>query len=164
MAIQPRGFTLVELVTALAIVGILSTLGAVGYAGVIGRTRVGSEANDLLNAMEVTRSEAAKRGRRVTMLPTRGDWAAGWTVFVDLDGNRQADPGEPVILAHPPLHPKTRVITNTTPGYIAFAPNGLPQQYSGAFLAATIGLCEAGTSRSVVLAKSGRPRVNSGNC
>jgi type IV fimbrial biogenesis protein FimT len=160
----PRGFTLVELVTALAIVGILGTLGAVGYGGVIGRTRVVGEANDLLNAMELTRSEAAKRGRRVTLLPTRGDWTAGWTVFVDSDGNRQVDPGEPVILVHPPLHRTTRVIANTTPGYIAFAPSGMPQQYSGGFLAATIGLCDAGTARSIVLAKTGRPRIAAASC
>ena len=162
--VSARGITLVEIVTALAIVGILGTLGAVGYAGVIGRTRANNEANNLLNAIELTRSEAAKRGRRVTLLPARGDWAAGWTVFVDLDANRQVDPGEPVILIHPSLNGTTRVIVNTTPGYIAFAPNGMPQQYSGAFLAATIGLCDAGASRSVVLAKTGRPRVTVGSC
>ena len=160
----PSGFTVVELMVALAVAGILGTLGAASYAGIVGRTRVVGDANDLLNAIELTRSEAAKRGRRVTLLPTRGDWAAGWTVFVDLDGNRQVDAGEPVIAVHAPLHRTTRVITNTTPGYIAFAGTGMPQQYGGGFLAATIALCDAGTSRSIVLAKTGRPRVVTANC
>jgi type IV fimbrial biogenesis protein FimT len=164
VAARRAGFTVVELMVALAVAGILGTLGAASFGGVIGRTRVTGDSNDLLNAIELTRSEAAKRGRRVTMLPVRGDWAAGWTIFVDLDGNRQVDAGEPVIAMHPPLARTTRVIANTTPGYIAFAANGMPQQYTGGFLAATLALCDAGTARSIVLAKTGRPRVVAGVC
>jgi type IV fimbrial biogenesis protein FimT len=131
---------------------------------VIGRTRVAVEASDLLHAIELTRSEAAKRGARVTLLPVGGDWAAGWTVFVDVNGNRQLDPGEPLILRHARMKPSTRVITNTTPGYIAFGPAGMPQQYSGAFLAATLAFCDSGNGRGVVIAKSGRPRITVQTC
>lgn len=158
------GFGLIEFLVALAIIAILSGLGAASYSGVTGRTRVAGEASDLLHAIELTRSEATKRSARVTLLPVNGDWAAGWTVFVDTNGSRQVDPGEPLILSHARLKPSTRVITNTTPGYIAFGPAGMPQQYSGAFLAATLALCDTGVSRSVVLAKSGRPRMVSGTC
>jgi type IV fimbrial biogenesis protein FimT len=158
------GFGLIEFLVALAIIAILSGLGAASYSGVTGRTRVTGEASDLLHAIELTRSEATKRNTRVTLLPVNGDWAAGWTVFVDTNGNRQVDPGEPLIHSHAHLQPSTRVITNTTPGYIAFGPAGMPQQYSGAFLAATLALCDTGVSRGVVLAKSGRPRTVSGNC
>ena len=158
------GFTVVELMVALAVAGILGTLGAASYGSVIGRTRVTGDSNALLNAIELTRSEAAKRGRRVTLLPAQGDWSAGWTVFVDVNANRQVDAGEPVIAVRAPLHRTTRVVTNTTPGYIAFAGNGTPQQYGGGFLAATIALCDAGTARSIVLAKTGRPRVVAGSC
>jgi type IV fimbrial biogenesis protein FimT len=161
---HPSGFTVVELMVALAVAGILGTLGAASYGGVVGRARVVGDSNDLLNAIELTRSEAAKRGRRVTLLPSHGDWAAGWTVFVDLDGNRQLDPGEPVIAVRPPLHRTTRVTANTTPGYIAFAATGMPQQYGGGFLAGTVTLCDAGTARSIVLAKTGRPRVVAATC
>jgi type IV fimbrial biogenesis protein FimT len=158
------GFSLIEFMVALAIIAILSGLGAASYSGVTGRTRVTGEASDLLLAIELTRSEATKRGARVTLLPVGGDWAAGWTVFVDTNGNRQIDPGEPLILRHARLKPSTRVITNTTPGYIAFGAAGMPQQYNGAFLAATLALCDTSVSRSVVIAKSGRPRMVSGSC
>ncbi|MEP6702731.1 MAG: GspH/FimT family protein, partial [Betaproteobacteria bacterium] len=154
----------VELTVTLAILVILGTLGATGYGSVIGRARVTGDSGDLLNAIELTRSEAVKRGRRVTMLPNRGDWSAGWTIFVDTNGNRQVDPGESVILIHPAMSGTTRVIANTTPGYVAFAATGMPQQYSGGFLAATIGLCDSGTARSVVLAKTGRPRIVAATC
>ncbi|MBK9605486.1 MAG: GspH/FimT family pseudopilin [Betaproteobacteria bacterium] len=158
------GFGLIEFLIALAIVAILSGVGAAGYRGVTGRTSVAVESGDLLHAIELTRSEAAKRGVRVTLLPVAGDWAAGWTVFVDTNGNRQVDAGEPLILAHARLRSSTRVVANTTPGYIAFGAAGTPQQYSGAFLAATLTLCDAGVSRSIVLARTGRPRTVPGNC
>lgn len=158
------GFSLVEFLVAVSVIGILSGLGATSYSGIIGRTRVTTEASALLHAIELTRSEATKRNARVTLLPVSGDWAAGWTVFVDGNGNRQVDAGEALIHSHPRLRPSTRIIANTTPGYIAFGATGLPQQYSGAFLAATLTLCDTGTSRSIVLAKSGRPRVVSASC
>lgn len=162
--VPDRGVTLVELAVGVAVVAILGALGAASYSNVIGRTRAANDANDLLNAIELTRAEAAKRGRRVTMLPTGGDWTNGWSVFVDLDANRRVDPGEPLISVHAPLARTTRITTNTTPGYIAFSASGMPQQYNGGFLAATIQLCDSGTARSVVIAKTGRPRVVSGSC
>ncbi len=158
------GITLVEVAVTFSVVAILAAAGAVGFGGVIGRARATGDANDLLHAIELTRSEAAKRGRRVTLLPNGGDWGKGWTLFADLDANRRVDPGEPVIAVHAALARTTRILTDTTPGYIAFAPTGMPQQYSGGFLAATIQLCDTGTSRSIVLAKSGRPRIVTGSC
>ena len=158
------GFSLVELLVAVSVIAILSGLGASSYSGIIGRSRVTTEAGDLLHAIELARSEATKRNARVTVLPVGGDWAAGWTVFVDGNGNRQVDAGEALIHSHPRLRASTRIIANTTPGYIAFGAAGLPQQYSGAFLAATLTLCDTGTSRSIVLAKSGRPRIVSATC
>lgn len=159
-----RGFGLIEFLIALAVIAILAGLGAPGFAGVAGKSRVTGEAAALLNAIELARSEATKRGRRVTLLPIRGDWAGGWVVFVDDNGNRLVDTGESVILRHAPFHPTTRVTADTTPGYIAFAASGMPQQYSGAFLAGTLAFCNTGHGRSVVVAKSGRPRLVTSNC
>jgi type IV fimbrial biogenesis protein FimT len=158
------GVTLVEIAVTVGVVAILGTASVVGFGGVIGRARAVGDANDLLNAIELTRSEAAKRGRRITLLPAAGDWANGWTLFVDVDANRRVDAGEPVLAVHAPLARTTRIVADTTPGYVAFAPTGMPQQYSGGFLAATIQLCDSGTSRSIVLAKSGRPRIVTGTC
>lgn len=158
------GFSLIEFLVALAVVAILGGLGATGYGALTGRTRVSAEVGDLLHSIELTRSEAAKRGMRVTLLPVSGDWARGWTVFEDTNANRRVDPGEPLLQSHAPLKRSTRVIANTLPGYIAFGSGGFPQQYSGAFLAGSLTLCDAGAARGVILAKSGRPRLTSGTC
>lgn len=156
---RAAGVSLVELMVAVAVMAVLAGVGASGFAGLAARARVSGEATRLLDDLLLARAEAMKRGARVTVLPAGGDWTAGRIVFVDRNANRAADPGEPVLQRHPRMHPDTRVSVDTTPGYLAFGASGMPQQYSGAFLAGTVTLCDHGRGRSVVLARSGRPRI-----
>ena len=149
---------------ALAIVAILMSIGAGSQGSITGRARVAADASDLLQAIEMTRAEAIKRSTRVTLAPADTSWSSGWIVFVDTDGNRRYDPSEPLLHRHPPLSRSTRVVSDTTPGYVAFGAQGKPQQYGGAFLAGTIALCDANVQKSLVLAKSGRPRLVSATC
>src|SRR5437764_13112333 len=100
-----------------------------------------------------------KRQLRVTVARTDTGWTAGWVVFIDTNGNRRWDDGEPLLARHRALAASTTLVSDTTPGYVAFAGQGRPVQYTGAFLAGTIGLCDAHISKNVVVAKSGRPRV-----
>ena len=153
------------MMVAVAIVAILAGIGAASFAGVTARARVASEASDLLHAIELTRAEAMKRTARVTLAPVDVDaWTSGWIVFIDSNGNRRWDAGEPLLHRHVALSHPTSVTNDTTPGYVAFGSQGRPIQYSGAFLAGTIALCNARVARSVVLAKSGRPRLVAGTC
>jgi type IV fimbrial biogenesis protein FimT len=111
MAALPRacgdcgGFTLVELMTVLTIVGILIGIAVPSYKYVTRSSRVSSEANQLLADMQYARSEAVREGSFVTVCPTstltvstsgtvtaascagNSNWANGWMVFSDLTGN-----------------------------------------------------------------------------
>ena len=158
------GFGLVEFMVALAIIAILASLGAASFGSVTGKTRVTAAASGLLHAIELTRAESLKRASRVTLAPNDGTWTSGWAVFIDVNGNRRLDAGEPLLHQHAALPATTRLVADTTPGYIAFGMRGTPQQYGGAFLAGTITLCDGNVAQSVVLAKSGRPRVGSAAC
>ena len=149
---------------AVAMVAVLAGLSATSYSGAAGRTRVAADASDLLNAIEVARSEGMKRQARVTVAPVDAGWTTGWLVFIDSNGNRRWDAGEPVFLRHRSLAATTALTADTTPGYVAFGSQGRPIQYTGAFLAGTISFCDNRVSKSVVIAKSGRPRVQTGTC
>jgi len=75
-----RGFTLIEALVVLAILGILVTIAAPSLRDMVIASRVRSAASDLFESMLLARSEAIKRGTSVDIIPTGGDWAAGWTV------------------------------------------------------------------------------------
>ena len=149
---------------AVAIVAIFASMGTASFSGVTGRARVAADASELLHAIELARAEAMKRQARVTVAPIDQTWTSGWAVFIDSNANRRWDANEPLVLRHRALSPTTTLASDTTPGYVAFGSQGRPVQYSGAFLAGTIAFCDGRVSKSIVIAKSGRPRVQTANC
>lgn len=61
---QP-GFTVVELLVAIAIVGILAAIAAPSFIGVVNTNRLASNANELLSVIQYARSEAVRSNSRV---------------------------------------------------------------------------------------------------
>jgi type IV fimbrial biogenesis protein FimT len=90
---------MVELMTVLAIVGILAGLAAPSFSGLIRNQRITTATNDFLAAINLTRSEAIKRATRVDLVPRSadGDWAKGWVVFIDGNLNQKPDAEEEII-------------------------------------------------------------------
>jgi type IV fimbrial biogenesis protein FimT len=160
-----RGFGVVEAMITISLISILAGVSAASFSGVTRRTRVTADASDLLHAIELARAEAMKRQARVTIAPVDANtWTSGWIVFLDSNANRRWDADEPLLLRHRALATTTTLVTDTTPGYVAFGSQGRPIQYTGAFLAGTIAFCDGRVAKSVVIAKSGRPRLQSGTC
>ena len=86
--LRTRGFTLVEMLIVVTIVGILSGV-AFPYLGTVADSiRMRWIANELLSSMHVARSEAIKRNSRVALCKSSdgnacanaGDWEQGWIV------------------------------------------------------------------------------------
>ena len=80
-----KGFTLIEVMIAVAVAAILVSLAAPSFVRIIADQRAKSAATDLVTAMNVTRSEAIKHNHSVTLQPKTGGWANGWQVK-DPDG------------------------------------------------------------------------------
>jgi type IV fimbrial biogenesis protein FimT len=74
------GFTLVELMTVLAIVAVLLTLAVPSLRDLILNQHVKTAASDIQTALYYGRSEAIKRATDVAVAPVSGDWKNGWTV------------------------------------------------------------------------------------
>ena len=91
---RQRGFTLIELVIALAIFGILVGIGLPSFSAAIANSRISSQYNDTIGALFIARSEAVKGSSRVTVCARSvnqeqtckqagGDWSHGVVVFQD---------------------------------------------------------------------------------
>lgn len=96
---KESGMTLVELLITIVVLSILLALGVPGLQNFIKSTRVSAQANDLVVAIQLARSEAVKRGTRGVICASddeatcsgSDDWTTGWIVFSDIDQNGTPD-------------------------------------------------------------------------
>ena len=94
MEIQRQtGFTLIELMIALVIAGILLGVGIPSFSQAMMNSRMSANINMVAQALYIARSEAVKGSEQITVCPraegeidgcsTSGDWTKGLLVFVD---------------------------------------------------------------------------------
>lgn len=84
-----RGFSLVELLVVVALIGILAALGIPSYQTWIQNTQIRTAAESIQNGLQLARSEAVQRNARVRFtLGDNSDWSVGCEPAVaDLDGD-----------------------------------------------------------------------------
>ena len=162
-----RGFTLTEVMAAMAITLIVCALGAPGMMSMLGRIELRSAASDLFGAVQFTRAQAIERNARVLLAPRHGagDWSGGWAVFIDANGDRRPGPGDEILLARGPLPPglavQARFGGEASASYIAY--NGAGRSCSAASSMAprwgSVTLERAGQARRITINMLGRARV-----
>jgi type IV fimbrial biogenesis protein FimT len=108
-----KGFTLLELIIIVAIIGISTAFAAPGLSTMISNNRISSNANDFAAALQLAKAEAVARLNPVVLCKKNagstgciadGDWSQGWIVFSDVNGNGGVDAGEPILLVHEALN------------------------------------------------------------
>lgn len=157
-----RGFTLLELMAALAIAGVVFTLGAPGLGAWMTEQALQDRADALLHALDLARSEAVKRGARVDVCPGSAAcsggalaWEGGWAIVADADRGGSA-------LAHEHAAAPGITIRGNRPvaDYVSYTSAGHARRFDGALQMGTFTVCRPGhRARKVVLANSGRARV-----
>lgn len=173
-----RGVTLMEVFVVLAILAIL--LGAVlpGMQQWIDSARVGTLVRAFHTDLQLTRTEAIRRGERVVMCAAASisscsdapGWHQGWLVFVDANNNARLDEGEAVLRQYGASPPGWLIRGNQPVArFVSYDPLGSTRLVSGAFQAGSVVFCKQGAStgllmqRRVVINSVGRPRSASLN-
>lgn len=167
-----RGVTLVELMAVLAIAAVLVGGVAPSMGRILRLTELSTGTNAFLSSLRLARSEARKRGSRVTLCKaphersctTDGTWDQGWTIFNDTNANGLVDPEETVIqhtqaLGGDLVIRGNRLVNST----ISYAALGGPRTVVGGLQAGTLTICHRTpgpvTGRQIVVSSGGRPRV-----
>ena len=118
-----RGFTLIELVVAISVLGILTVIALPSYRTLSQNSRRASSSNDFVVALSYARAQAMEQhvtvsvcrsSNATTASPTCDSgaagtgWESGWIVFTDATGNGIYDSASDTLLRqHGPLYTGT---------------------------------------------------------
>ena len=157
-----QGFSLIELMVAITILGILLAIALPGYRNFVTGNRLTAQINELVGDLSLARNESSTRGRNVTVCmaasatacATSGtDWAVGRLIWVDTNGNGALDSGNNEIIKYTaPLEGGVSLITSGP--LVTFRPGGGLTTTS----TMTFTLCAPGTvtGRTATLPFTGR--------
>lgn len=163
MARRMSGFTLLELVASVSIVGILAGIAVPAVRDAAEASRSGAATGVLLASWMASVSHAANAGAEVVLCPGDAsgcrasvDWSRGWIAFADLDGDRNRSADETLLREEPALGGRVHLRSTSGRTRVVFQPNG-----GNAGSNVTWTLCDGRGPQdavTVVLANDGRLR------
>ncbi len=94
------GFTLVELMVAIAVLGILSAVALPSFSNLLKSNRMATQANSLIAGFNYARNEAVNRGVNIRVEPVVAgtDWSRGWLVRIDGNNDNDFDDAEDTVI------------------------------------------------------------------
>ena len=143
---------MVELMITMLVLAILATIGIPSFTALIANNRATTATNELLTALQYTRSEAVRQNARVEICSstdgqtcsTENEWHNGWIVLWNV---------EPIQIG-PALNPAIEILG---PPSVTFGSAGEATAGVGQFQVTSTG--GAGATRSLCLEASGRAFV-----
>jgi type IV fimbrial biogenesis protein FimT len=126
------GWTLVELMIVVAVVGTLAGMAAPAVSGGLEAARAGEARAGLLDSLMTAATRAGITGVHGVLCPSNdgsscldsADWSGGWLVFLDSNGSRDLEGGERLLRIQTPLSGKVRLRSTAGRTRIVFQGNG----------------------------------------
>jgi len=158
-----RGFTLVEMMITVAVLGILVAIAVPSFRNTIERNQVVTASNDLLSSLLVARSEAVKQERRINIKKYSGNWDNGWVVRINGVGGA---PG--LLLRHTTTHDDIAIVANKGANKLRYLAGGRGARNNANaslrpgtdYFELTLG----DETRYICFSVTGRPRVEENIC
>jgi prepilin-type N-terminal cleavage/methylation domain-containing protein len=154
------GFTLIELMFVLALLGIVLSIGAPAMQTMVINNRISTAAGDLMSDFTFARATAISRSRRVGICASAdqatcngASWQNGWIIYIDLNANGAYDPGTeaPPVRVHEALASGLTMTPSPNALFVTFRPSG------PADAARTFVVCKTGyKGRNIALNATGR--------
>lgn len=160
-----KGFTLIELIVTVLIIGIVFAVGVPGLQSLLGNVSLNANADKLVNSLSYARGEAVARSANVSVAAIGGG-LIGWNVFIDTNANCTRDvavaavaaaAGPPVVVASPAISEEEilKVVDITADniqitGVNCVGFNALGENSAGAVVSLTIDSTEASSPPAVI--------------
>jgi len=162
------GVTLPELLIGMAVVATLGVGAGTGLTRFLQESRMVTEVNAFVTALQLARSEAVKHGVRVVLCPSRDgrrcgngrDWRFGWLLFQSDDREHDAD--EPLLQTGNPLQADISLQSSNHRKRIVYQQDGTSGGSNASFT-----FCDRrglARPRVICLSNTGRPRLTTTRC
>ena len=156
-----KGFSLVQLLIGLTVIGILAQLASPAFNELIASQRRQVSADELANGLQLARTEAILRQQEIVMHALEEDWSRGWRIIVDRSGQGHLDPDNPVLVER-----RNDGLTPIRGNYwltqfVRFTAIGSLNPDNSASMGGTLHVCardQAVSHHQVILAATGRIR------
>ena len=168
-----KGFTLIEVLLTTSIAAIVLSIAAPNFTTLIKNTRMTSAVNEFVGVLFLSRSEAIKRGKTVTLCKssngttcsTVGSWEQGWIVFEDKNNDAVIDVGEDVIRINEGFEASNAMTmvgnSANVSSRISYLPTGRITNFG--IGGTTVVLCDGRSGdvgKNVVISRTGRFRID----
>jgi len=166
---RQHGFTLIELMVAVALFGLLLSMAVPALNQFTSNARQTGTINDFVASLHMARSTAVTMNTRVTVCASSNQrtceavaWDAGWIVFSDQNGNQMVDGNDAIVSASQGAT-RLDISSGEFPLTLQYRPNG---RVVNAGINGTSGQFTVCDNRGEEYAKvlvidlSGRPRVS----
>lgn len=162
-----HGLTLAELITSVAVLGIITSLAAPALDDIRAKNAMVSSTNLFLSQLQYARSTAVAREKSITLCPTPDNlqcssdfksWGGGYLIFEDSNKNQRRDAGEPVVSIQENADSAITIASSSEHrNRITFLSLGRAW-----FSNTTVRFChqqQPGLNRAIVISNNGRVRV-----
>jgi len=159
---QNFGFSLVELMVTLVVMGIVMSVAVPNFIGMIDRNKVIEAGNRLTASIMQVRSEAIKRNSPIALRSnTTHDWHLGWSMYAGAyTGGDAVDAGEVPIRVVAASNDGVTITGDNQAGmWLSFFANGMLNENANAtFIICNNG--DAATGRILTVDRGGRTRLD----
>ena len=164
-----NGFTLIELMTAVGLTGLLLSMAVPAMGMFVSNARQTGAINDFVSTLHVARGAAITTNTRVTLCPSAGgadcetvSWNQGWIAFQDPDSDQKVDPGETIVTTSGAVEGLT-LNSGEFGQFLMYRPNGRVMNVTVNGNSGEFTVCDqrgADHAKVMIIELSGRPRLS----
>jgi type IV fimbrial biogenesis protein FimT len=164
-----RGFTLIELMAAILVLGILLGFAIPNFREMTRNNRIAASQNELLTALALARNEALHQSHTITVCASADgascsaatDWKTGWFVFTDEGTAGKVDGTDTILQQWGGLDGETQL---TGPLFLSYSATGMQTPIGTKTFTVYYTNCSGAKARLVSIGPIGSVTATQTNC